>query len=202
MSTLSDKISLLLQQAEATSEALAGIIDNARSELEVVKEARDDAKARMLDPSSGSATVTKAKRELDDSTLAASRLEAAIAHLADHLEAAREREAETARVQRYDEALTERDRLAQEILEKYPEAAATIASLLMQMAVVDEKVAAANQDLPADAPYLDTVGSMTQISGGWDLSRVVRLPAIAAVGIPDHVRTHPAQTQIWPAGRQ
>jgi chromosome segregation ATPase len=199
MSSLSDRIALILQ-AEASPDAIAAILDDARTELLDLKEACTAAQRQVLDPLLGSVAVARARKELDESTLAASRLEAAIAHLTERHEAAREREAEAARSKQYEEAKAERDALAAEILGSYTEAATKIASLLMQMAVVDEKVAAANQDRPEAAPYLDLVAHMTQIPGGWELSRTVRLPAIASVGLPDHLRKHPAQTQIWPVG--
>jgi chromosome segregation ATPase len=201
MSSLTDRIALILR-AEASPESIATILDDAQSELSDINESCADAKARMLAPSSASAAVTRAKKELEDLTLQGARLEAAINRLADQLEMARAREAEATRVLRYDEARAERDALAAEILGSYTEAAAKIAGLLMQMAAVDQKVAVANQDRPEAAPYLDTVGSMTQISGGWELSRTVRLPAIASVGVPDHIQMHPSQETIWPVGRQ
>jgi chromosome segregation ATPase len=201
MSTLNDRIALVLQ-SEASPDALTSIIDDAQAELEAIHEASAEANKKLRDPFSNSATVAKAQREIDDLTLQVVRLEAAIGHLAEHLEAARAREAEAVRQQRYDEALTERDALAKEVLEIYPEAAAKIVGLLMQMASVDQKVAAANQDLPDGAPWLEPVAHTTQITGGWPLAKSVRLPAIAAVGIPDLVRMHPSQVTIWPAGRQ
>jgi chromosome segregation ATPase len=201
MSSPTDRIALILR-AEASPESIAAILDDAQSELSDINESCADAKARMLDPASDSAAVTKAKKELEDQTLQATRLEAAIGHLAEHLEAAREREAEAARVQRYCSALAERDALAEAILTQYTEAAAKIAEMLRQTAVVDERVAVVNRDLPAGASYLDSVESLTQISGGWPLARSVRLPAIASVGIPEHIRTHPSQQTIWPVGRQ
>jgi hypothetical protein len=201
MSGLTDRIALLLQ-SEASSEAVAGTLDDARTELAAVNEACADAKARVLDPFSSSPAVTKAKKELEDQTLAASRLEAAIGHLVAQLEAARAREAEAGRKVRYAEAKAARDALAQEILEKYPAAAQTIAELLQQVGVVDQAVMAANGDLPAGAACIPTVDEATQIIGGWPLANSVRLPAIAAVGIPDHIRTHPGQTYLWAAGRQ
>jgi hypothetical protein len=93
-------------------------------------------------------------------------------------------------MRRYEEAKTERDALATEILGTYTEAAAKIAVLLMGIQPVDQAVAVANRDRPHGVPYLDTVGSMTQVAGGWELSRTVRLPAIAAEGSSAH----------WPAG--
>jgi hypothetical protein len=199
MSTLTDRIVTLLR-TEAASEALAGILDEARDELVDVNDACGDAKARMLDPSSSSAIVAKARKELEDLTLQASRLEAAIDRLADQLAAARAREAEATRVKLYNEAKAERDRLAKEILETYTELAAKIVGMLKQIGPVDEKVAAANRDLPTGAPYLDAVAHMTQIYGGWNLATSVRLPSLASVGIPDVVRTRPGQVALWPVG--
>src|SRR4028119_1442750 len=80
MSNLSDRIALLLR-SEASSEVLAGVIEEAQEELASLAEACEDAKERVLDPHSTSSMVAKANREMEDSTLQARRLEAAIKHL-------------------------------------------------------------------------------------------------------------------------
>jgi chromosome segregation ATPase len=201
MSNLTDRIVMLLR-TEAASNALAEILDEARDELAAIDEACAVAKEKVLDPFSTSSVVAKAKTQLEDLTLQASRLEAAIDRLTGQLETARAREAEASRKVRYAEAKAERDALAEALLERYTAAAAEIASLLIRIAPVDAKVSAANRDLPADASYIETVAQLTTISGGWELAHTVRLPAIVAVGVPDHVRTHPGQTALWSNGRQ
>jgi DNA repair exonuclease SbcCD ATPase subunit len=201
MSNLTDRIVMLLR-TEAASNALAEILDEARDELAAIDEACAVAKEKVLDPFSTSSVVAKAKTQLEDLTLQASRLEAAIDRLTGQLETARAREAEASRKVRYAEAKAERDALAEALLERYTAAAAEIASLLMQIASVDQKVAAANEERPEDAPWLEPVTQLTQISGGWPLANSIRLPALATQGIPDHVRAHPTQQFLWPTGRQ
>ena len=64
MSSLTDRIALILQ-SEASSDALAEVIDDAQDELEAAQEACAEAQERVLDPLSSSSSVTKAKREAD-----------------------------------------------------------------------------------------------------------------------------------------
>jgi hypothetical protein len=180
MSSLSDRIALILQ-TEATSEALAGIINDARAELTAVNEACAAANAKMLDPSSGSAAVSKAKKELDESTLARARLSTAIDHLVVQLEAARVREAEAARSKLYEEAKAERDTLVEDIRQIYPEAAAKIVDLLVRIEAADEKIAAVNKNLPESALWLEYPEQIARgrpPHEGSPLSRSVKLPAL------------------------
>jgi DNA repair exonuclease SbcCD ATPase subunit len=180
MSNLTDRIALILQ-TEAASDALAGIINDARAELEAINEACAGAKERVLDPLANSAAVTKAKKEMEDQTLQASRLEAAIDRLSSQLEAAHAREAEAARTKIYEEARTERDALAEDLRAVYPQAAARIAALLVRIEAADQKVAAANQDRPEDAPWLEPVEMVVRDrkpNEGAPLYRSVKLPAL------------------------
>jgi hypothetical protein len=201
MSNLADRIALILQ-TEAASDAIAAILADVQAELLIVREASAAAQEKVLDPVSGTAAVTKARKELDDFTLQASRLEAAVDRLTSQLATACAREGEVARAKVYEEAKAERDALAKEILETYTDAAARIAGMLMRVNGIDLKVTAANQDRPEGAPYLELVARITQIPGGWDLTNAVRLPAIASVGVPAHLKEHPTQQMFWPTGSQ
>jgi len=180
VSTLTDRIAVILQ-TEAASDALAEIIDDARAELSIINETCNDAKSRLLDPHSTSSIVAKAKKELEDRTLAAARLESAIGRLTDQLETARAREAEAARSKLYEDAKAERDALVEEVRKAYPEAAAAIAALLVRIEAADQKVAAANQDRPAGVSWLEPVELVVRgrkPNEGAPLYRSVRLPAL------------------------
>lgn len=195
MSSLTDRIALILQ-AEASSEAIAAIIDDAQTELLDVKDACTAAQRQVLDPFLGTAAVARARKEHDELSLAASRLEDAIERLADQLEVARAREAEAAKRKRYDEALTERDALVEDLKAIYPEAAATIAALLLRIEAADGKIAAVNTNLPDGAVWLEYPEQIARgrpPHEGGSLSRSVRLP-----GLP-----HPSSewNSIWPVAR-
>jgi hypothetical protein len=195
MSSLSDRIALILQ-AEASSEVLVAILDDAQAELLDVKEACTAAQRQVLDPFLGAAAVAKAKREMEDLSLAASRLEAAIGHLAEHLEAARDREAETARTKLYEAARAERDTLVDDIRRIYPEAASAIAALIVRIAAADEKIAVVNSDLPEGTCWLEPVEMVVRgrpPHEGSPLSRSVQLPAL--------LQSETYSKPIWPAGR-
>ncbi len=187
----------MLLRTEAASNALAEILDEARDELAAINEAAADAKSRMLDPLSSSTVVAKAKTQLEDQTLQAARLEAAIDRLAGQLEMARTREAEAVRVRVYNEAKAERDALAGDIQTIYPEAAAAIAALLVRIEAADQKVAAANQDRPAGVSWLEPVELVVRgrkPNEGAPLYRSVRLPALLQKDID--------WNSFWPTGRQ
>jgi DNA repair exonuclease SbcCD ATPase subunit len=192
MSTLTDRIVLLLR-SEATSEALAEVIEEARDELATLTEACEDAKERMLDPLSTSSVVANALKQLDESTLQVQRLNSALGHLTAQLESARHREAQSAKVQRYEEAKAERDALVEDIRRIYPEAAAAIAALLPRIEPLDKKIMAANQDLPDGASYLELVEHVARgrpNHQGTYLSQSVRLPALMQQDI--------AWNSFWP----
>ncbi len=192
MSTLTDRIVLLLR-SEATSEALAEVIEEARDELGTLTEVCDDAKERMLDPLATTEEVAKAKRELDESTLQAQRLNSALGHLTAQLESARHREKEAGRIKRYEEAKAERDALVEDLRTIYPQAAATIAALLPRIEPLDRKITEINQDLPEGAAYLPLVEHVARgrpNHQGTYLSQSVRLPALMQQDI--------AWNSFWP----
>ena len=180
MSNLTDRIVLLLR-SEASSEALAQVIEEAQEELATITESGEDAKARMLDPHSSTSMVAKAKREMEDLTLQASRLEAALKHLTDQHATARAREAEAGRRKRYDETKAKRDALVEDIRRIYPEAAAAIAALLTRIEPLDQEIMAINHDRPEGASHLEFVEHLARDRPnheGTYLSRSVRLPAL------------------------
>ncbi len=200
MSSLTDRIIVLLR-SEATSEALAEVIEEARDELATLTEACEDAKERMLDPLSTSADVARARKGLDDSTLQAQRLEAALGHLSDKLDASREREAEAARTEVYEEVAAEREALINEFHEKYPGLAEGIGTLLQKIKIVDAKVTATNQDLPRGASYLLPIDKTIRTGLGWSFAEAVKLPTISGTEVPEHLRVAPGQVQFWPMTR-
>ncbi len=200
MSNLSDRIALLLR-SEASSEVLAGVIEEAQEELASLAEACEDAKERVLDPHSTSSMVAKANREMEDSTLQARRLEAALKHLTSQLESARAREAEAERVKRYAEVKAEREAAINEFQETYPDLAEKIATMLKRCAAVDQQLARINADLPENAPYLYPIEKTITTVHGWAIAPSVKLLAPSGVEIPEHLRVAPGQIQFWPMSR-
>ncbi len=200
MSSLTDRIALILQ-TEAASDALVAIIDDAQDELDAAEQACAEAQTKVLDPLSTTAVVTKAKRDLEDQTLAASRLKVALERLSDQLEMARAREAEAERLKRYEEAKAEREAAINEFQEKYPELAAQIATMLKRCATVDQKLAAINQDLPQNGSYLYLISETVKTVHGWAIAPSVKLLAPSGVEIPEHLRVAPGQIQFWPMAR-
>ncbi len=200
MSNLSDRIALLLR-SEASSEVLAGVIEEAQEELASLAEACEDAKERVLDPHSTSSMVAKANREMEDSTLQARRLEAALKHLTSQLESARAREAEAERVKRYAEVKAEREAAINEFQETYPELAEKIATMLKRCAAVDQQLARTNADLPQNASYLYPIEHTIKTALGWRVAEAVKLPALHGAEVPEPLRVAPGQVQFWPMSR-
>jgi ParB-like chromosome segregation protein Spo0J len=200
MSNLSDRIALLLR-SEASSEVLARVIEEAQEELASLAEACEDAKERVLDPHSPPSVVAKAKKDLEDSTLQASRLEAALNRLSEQLETARHREKEAGRIKRYEEAKAERDALTDEFQKTYSELAEQIATMLKHIADVDAKVAAVNRDLPENASYLYPIEQTIKTGLGWRVAEAVKLPALWRAEVPEPLRVAPGQVQYWPMSR-
>ncbi len=200
MSNLSDRIALLLR-SEASSEVLAGVIEEAQEELASLAEACEDAKERVLDPHSTSSMVAKANREMEDSTLQARRLEAALKHLTSQLESARAREAEAERVNRYAEVKAEREAAINEFQETYPDLAEKIATMLKRCAAVDQQLARINADLPQNASYLYPIEHTIKTGLGWRVAEAVKLPALHGAEVPEPLRVAPGQVQFWPMSR-
>jgi hypothetical protein len=200
MSSLTDRIALILQ-TEAASDALVAIIDDAQDELEAAEEACAEAQAKVLDPLSTTAVVSKAKREVEDQTLAAARLKVALGRLSEQLALARAREAETVRVNRYNEAKAKREVLINDFPERYANLAEEIATMLMQVQVVDRELAAINNDLPEGAPYIPLVDQTIRTGLGWSLAVAVKLPALQGAEVPEPLRVAPGQVQYWPMAR-
>ncbi len=200
MSSLTDRIALILQ-AEAASDALAEVIDDAQDELEAAREACASAQARVLDPLSTSAAATKAKREAEALTLQIARLETALERLSRQLDKARAQEAEAGRRKQYDEAEAERDAVIKEFQETYPEAAAKIATLLQKVKTVDATLTRTNHDLPEGAAYLPLVDQTIRTGLGWSFAEAVKLPAVHGAEVPEPLRVAPGQVQFWPMSR-
>ncbi len=200
MSSLSDRVAMALQ-AEATSDALVALIDDAQDELEAAEEACAEAQAKVLDPLSTTAVVMKAERVLKDQTLAAARLKMAMGRLSEQLALARAREAESVRVKRYGEAKAEHDALTAEFLQAYPKLAEQIATMLMHLKASDQRVAAANANLPAGAAWLPSFEHTIKTGLGWRVAEAVKLPALHGAEVPEPLRVEPGQVQYWPMSR-
>jgi DNA repair exonuclease SbcCD ATPase subunit len=200
MSSLSDRVAKALQ-TESTSDALISLIDDAQDELEAAEEACAEAQAKVLDPLSTTAVVAKAKREFDDQTLVAARLKVALERLSDKMASARAREAEAVRVKRYDEVAAKREAVIKHFEERYANLAAEIATMLMQIQVVDREVAAVNHDLPQGAAHLPLVDRTIRSGLGWSFADGVKLPALSGTEVPEHLRVAQGQVQFWPMAR-
>jgi hypothetical protein len=200
MSSLSDRVAKALQ-TESTSDALVALIDDAQDELEAAEEACAEAQAKVLDPFSTTAAVTKAKRELEDQTLAAARLKTALGLLSGKVEKAREREDEAGRRKRYDDVVAERDAVIKEFQETYPEAAMKIATVLAKFKVIDDKLAKVNNDRPAGAAGLHFIERTLLTGLGWSFAEAVKLPALHGAEVPEPLRVAPGQVQFWPMSR-
>jgi DNA repair exonuclease SbcCD ATPase subunit len=200
MSTLTDRIILLLR-SEASSEALAQVVEEAQEELASLTEACEEAKERVMDPFSTSSIVMKSRKEAEDLTLEAARLELAIGRLTSRLETARGREREAERVKRYDETKAKHDALTAEFQQTYPKLAEQIATMLMHLKAADQKVAEVNADLPIGSSWLPSFEQTIRTGLGWSFSDGVKLPALSGTEVPEHLRVAPGQVQFWPMTR-
>lgn len=161
MATISERIHAALS-GNAKAAEIAAVLAVARDEAERLGALRDATRAKALDPMASASDVKAARAALADGDFEAERLAVAADKLGDALREAQEREAEDARRKEYDAAKRERDALAKDLATVYPDAAAKIADLMRRMVASDARLAAANADRPAGAPWIADVENVVR----------------------------------------
>jgi hypothetical protein len=102
-------------------------------------ETAERVRARALDPALSSNVVIE-RRQMEDAAFHLDRLQVAATKLRERLIAVKADEEDARRLRVYEEVAAERDRLADELREFYPETAARLAELLARIVANDHAV--------------------------------------------------------------
>jgi chromosome segregation ATPase len=148
MSALEDRIARAFGSG-TTSIDVARLIGEAEAASIAAAEAAQRARDRSLDPTLPAVDMEAARRESEDARFNADRMRAAVAKLGERKTALEAEEEQQRRRATYEAAKVERDQLAKELKEFYPEVAARLADLARRITTNNDAVAAANNTLPS-----------------------------------------------------
>lgn len=186
----STDVETLIKAAEAAS-----VSANERAER---------ARARALDPALSSNVVIEARRQMEDAAFQRDRLQVAVTKLRERLVAVKADEEDARHLRVYEEVAGERDRLADELREFYPAAAARLADLLARIVANDEAIERINaHGLPRERGRLLCAELAARGLDGWvrnsqplarRLTDELRLPAF-------ELRPGPDGGYLWPRWR-
>lgn len=178
---LDDRISDALSRG-AGSKELAKLIAETNAALSAAENANVAARLQALDPRRAASELADARQAMADATFALDRAKAALLALEAAAERARKREAQQSRAAEIAAARAERDALAAELREVYPEAAQRIADLLWRIEASDRRCAASGL-APAEAEARGCPGNFMVGANRVDrLADCVRLPNFTADG--------------------
>jgi hypothetical protein len=107
-----------------------------------------NARARALDPALSSNVVIEARRQMEDAAFQRDRLQVAVTKLRERLVEVGADEQDAERKQLYDRVAAERDQLAAELVELYPEFARKLGKLLPRIVGNDREIDYINSCLP------------------------------------------------------
>lgn len=134
----------------ASSAAVRRLLQQTEEAAVVASERAAAAKKQALDPQVTASALRTARTAMEDSSFAKERLDAAIGRLRQRLAEVAEAEDDARRLVKYQQVATERDQLAAELAELYPEFAEKLAALLVKIAANDKMVQFTN--LPINRP--------------------------------------------------
>jgi hypothetical protein len=118
-------------------------------------EAAERARKRALDPPLSASDVADARRQMEDAAFRRERLQTAATRLRERLEEVRAQEEDERRWVRYDRVKAERDRLAAELANIYPDIEQKLRELLPRMAANDREIEYINgHGLPSEGERL------------------------------------------------
>jgi hypothetical protein len=163
----------------------------------------EQAKKKALDPQVTASALRLARTEMEDCSFQHQRLQAAIGRLRQRLAEVTENENDAKRLVEYQKVQGERDRLAAELRELYPEFADKLAALLTKIAANDRLVAYVNlpSERPRGRPALQTAELVAR-----ELDSLQRgatnIPSLVADVVLPRFRYSPnALRWLWPPQR-
>ncbi len=188
--TLSGRIAAVLQ-GEPSVNDVAAVIADVETELERLEREWDRARKLSLDPLAHDEVVTKARQDSTAVQFNLERLNVALGHLCAALQNAKAREEEARRQEFRVNVVAERDALAQELRERYPELAGGLADLLTRIKANNERVDVANRGGGQWIDPVETAARGVAQSGIHFLVTGVCLP-------PFDREAHAHSRMLWP----
>lgn len=141
-------------------------------------EAAEQARKRALDPALSASDVAVARREMDDAGFRRERLQTAVTKLRERLEEVRTDEEDQRRRVFYEKVKAERDKLAAELADIYPEIEQKLRDLLPRIAASDRDVEYINSHgLPSDGQRLLVAELVARRLRGF-VENAVQIPSI------------------------
>jgi hypothetical protein len=133
----------------ATSKDVTALIEEVEAAIIDTALAADKARHRAFDPVSTMNVVADARHEMDDAVFRHDRLNEVVKQLGQRLAELKFLEDDDQRRAAYDQVQEQRDQLAKELADTYPEAAQRIAELLGRIVANDTEIARVNLKTPS-----------------------------------------------------
>jgi hypothetical protein len=124
----------------ASSQAIVELIGAVDAAAQAAGRAAAVARARALNPALASNGVTEARRQMEDAAFERDRMVTAVTKLRERLIAVKAGEEDAPRLRAYEAVEAERDRLAVELRDFYPDVAERLAELLARIVANDEAI--------------------------------------------------------------
>jgi chromosome segregation ATPase len=196
LTPLDEKIALALSKP-ISSQQVARLVDEARAALEAATTNAEAARERALNPTLTAREVARARESAQENAFSRDRLLVAVAKLEERLIEVCKAEENERRLAAYNQAKKQRDDLAAELKDVYPELSAKLADLASRIEASDRKVEAINRQLPEAERKLASAEAVARDIRSFDqgaasipkISRALRLPAF---------EYSPHKRYVWP----
>lgn len=196
-SDLDMRISVALQEHASSGEIAALLVDVETAASEAGNEAERE-RSRSLDPVLSPRDVAAARNASEDAAFRRDRLQEAMRRLNICLNQAKRREEQARRQRNYDRVKSERDKLAAELLQLYPEAASRLADLVSRIVANDRAVNSVNvEGLPEGAHRLLSAELVARGLGGFTRDGVDTPRITENLRLPEFHR-NPHRPYSWP----
>ena len=197
---LDTRIAAALTGKDATADGVAKLLEEVDAAAHVATEAAERARLQALDPTQHR-DADAARAEMEAAAFLRDRLHVAMTRLKDRLDELRISEEDSRRRKVYEQAAAERDQLAQQLSEIYPDFAQRLADLLARIEASNTDIEQTNLQLPKDAQPLLTAELVARKMDGWTKDAIDAPRLTASVRLPAFERT-PHMPYAWPRQRQ
>jgi hypothetical protein len=181
----------------AKSDDVAGLIGEVEAAAIAVGEMAERARSRALDPVLSAPDVAAARREMDDAEFRRDRMQVAVTKLDVRLAELRAQEENHRRRATYEQVKTKRDKLAAELIDKYPAIERQLVDLFARLDANDKEVNYLNTRLPTNTERLRLAELVARglpglVKNGTQIERMTELLALPAF---EYSALHPL---AWP----
>lgn len=168
---------------EASSDEIAGLIEEVEAALTAACEASQRLQEQALDPTLLPADAEQARSEMEASAFNRERMAEALRRLREQLEVARRREKNAKACEVYEEAKAVRDAVANDLATRWPKLEAEQVDLLHRLEDSDMVIARANRQLPESTGPLSSAEQIARELRGFVVDGV-EVPRLTTARIP------------------